>query len=99
VTVIVNAGDANYTCDSRTGGKMRLPPNGFLIDSASFAAFYARDWNGRAYEAPTLFTVRSLDARPLGNSRKVRIYHGFGDDQIRVGKTLLRVQREEMVNP
>ena len=99
VTVIVNAGDTDYACDSRAGGKLRLPPNGFLIDSPSFAAFYARDWNGMAYEEPTLFTLRSLDARPLGKSRKVRIYHGFGDDQIRVGKTLLRVQREEVRNP
>jgi hypothetical protein len=99
VIVVVNAGDADYACDSRAGGKLRLPPNGFLIDSPSFAAFYARDCNGVVYETPTLFTLRSLDSRPLRNSRKVRIYHGFGNDQIRVGKTLLHVQREEMFNP
>ncbi len=99
VIVIVNMGDTDYACHSRVGGKLSLPPNGFLIDSPSFAAFYARDWNGRTYEVPTLFTLRSLDARPLDKSRKVRIYHGFGDDQIRVGKSLLHVQREEAVDP
>ena len=99
VIVIVNEGDTDFACDSRVGGKLRLPPNGFLIDSPYFAAFYARDWNGVVYEEPTLFTLRSLDARPLGKSRKVRIFHGFGEDQIRVRKTLLRVQREKVLNP
>jgi hypothetical protein len=58
-------------------------------------AFCATKWNGLAYDAPAMFTVRSLDGKPIAESSKVRIYHGFGDPRIKVGGTEHNVPKEE----
>ena len=95
VEVTVNASKNNYVCTSRLGGKIVLPTFGFVVESPTFVAFHASNWNGLTYSNAPLFTLRSLDGRPLTRSRQVRIYHGFGDEQIRVGRTLHKVVREE----
>jgi hypothetical protein len=95
VEVTVNAGKNNYVCTSRLGGKIVLPTFGFVVESSTFVAFHASNWNGLTYTNAPLFTLRSLDGRPLTRSRQVRIYHGFGDEQVRVGRTLHKVVREE----
>jgi hypothetical protein len=99
VIVTVNLGDSDYTCPA-SNQRIQLPPLGFLVESATFVAFHARNWNGIAYDtALPLFTARSLDGRPISQSHKVRIFHGFGDDRIRLGKSPLAVQREQTVDP
>ena len=98
VSVIVNFGTNAYSCSSKQGGKVELPPHGFLVESPTFTAFYASSWREVAYPIPTLFTLRSLDQQPLARSRQVRIFHAFGDDPIRVGKNIEHVQREAVVN-
>jgi hypothetical protein len=92
--VTVNAGGADYVCESELGGKVVLPPYGFLAESPEFVAFHARNWNGINYETPTMFTLRSLDKRPLGQSRAVRIFHATGDAEIRLGDVTRSVERE-----
>jgi len=41
-----------------------------------------------------LFTIRSLDAKPLNRSKQVQVFHGFGDHRIKIGKTIQTVPRE-----
>jgi hypothetical protein len=97
VVVVVNAGGSVFTYTSRSNGKMELPPYGFIIESRTFAAFHALSYGGLRYDAPAMFTLRSLDNRPLSRSRQVRVYHAFGSDQIRMGKKTLAVPREAIV--
>ena len=88
--VVVNAGADHFPWKSNSGGEITLPPNGFLIESPAFVAFRSLAWNGLSYSAATapLFTLRSMDSKPLENSPKVRVYHGFGDARLRFrGKT------------
>jgi hypothetical protein len=94
---IVNFGDRDYLHASKRGGDVQLPPFGLLIEGPSFAAFHAKSWAGHHYDAPVLFTLRSLDGRPLESSATIRVYHGFGDARILVGGKLRTVTREETV--
>jgi hypothetical protein len=99
VSVTVNMGSADYKSISKSGGSLTLPPLGFVIDSPRFVAFYSRNWNGRTYDKLPLFTLRSLDDKLLTQSRKIRIFHAFGDEQIRLNTTLISVPREIIVDP
>jgi len=94
VTVTVNTGAQDYACVSKNGGEVVLPAYGFLIESPYFVAFHARSWNGIKYDAPVMFTVRSVDGKPIERSKNIRIYHAFGDARIRLGKTIRQVQKE-----
>ena len=98
VEVVVNAGGKNFTHQSRSGGAMILPPYGFLIESPTFVAFHALSWNGLAYPSAPLFTLRSLDGQPLDRSTQIRVYHGFGDGRLKVGKVTREVAKEAMIS-
>lgn len=97
VDAVINTGATDYTHRSQLGGEVLLPPRGFVVEGPTFVAFLARQWNGVAYDAPVLFTLRSLDGRPLRESRQVRVFHGFGDPRIKVGAQLLEAKRETVV--
>jgi hypothetical protein len=84
VEVVVNGGTRDYVWRSKAGGKVVLPPLGFAIESREFAAFNALSWGGLAYESPAMFTLRSLDGRPLARSHSVRVYHACGPDKLRL---------------
>jgi hypothetical protein len=99
VRVIVNAGAEDYRVTSKSGGEVLLPPYGFLVDAPTFTAFHARSWGGLAYDDPPLFTLRSLDGEPLSRSRRIRIFHAFGEDRVRIGEKTHRVAREAIVTP
>ena len=77
VTVIVNYGPKEYSVNGAV-----LPPNGFLIESPTFVAFHATKFGDHTYDPPALFTLRSLDGKPLAQSKKIRIFHGFGDAHV-----------------
>ncbi len=96
-TATVNLGPSPVPVTSPRGGALVLPPFGFVVEGPSFAAFHALGWNGLAYETPALFTMRSLDGRPLETSMRIRVYHGFGDDRIALCGNERRVAREEVV--
>ena len=98
VEVVVNAGGKDFTHQSRSGGAMILPPYGFLIESPTFVAFHALSWNGLAYPSAPLFTLRSLDGKPLDRSTQIRVYHGFGDRRLKVGKVTREVAKEAMLS-
>ena len=93
VNVIANGSGSNYRTPFR-GSDVILPPNGFLIESPTFVAFCATQWNGIAYDTPTCFTLRSLDGKPLEQSEKVRIFHAFGDPRIKFGNSEQKVDKE-----
>ncbi|HWW00550.1 MAG TPA: DUF5696 domain-containing protein [Candidatus Acidoferrum sp.] len=98
VEVVVNAGGTNFLWPSKLGGKVLLPPYGFLVESPTFVAFHAREWNGLNYDAPPMFTLRSLDNEPLSCSHRLRVFHGFGDGRIHLGKTTRTVPKEAIVD-
>ncbi len=99
VTAVVNMGETPYRLRSAVGGEVVLPPCGFLVESPTFVAFHASAYGGLAYEDPPLVTLRSLDGRPLAESGKVRLWHGFGDPRVRFRGKERRVAREEVVAP
>ncbi len=95
--IVINGSDADYSCESEMGGKVVLPPYGFLAESRTFAAFHARNWAGIKYDSPTMFTLRSLDNRALSRSRQVRVYHATGNAEIRLGGATRVVPREAIL--
>jgi hypothetical protein len=82
VNTIVNLSDETFATQSAVGGTLVLPPGGFLVESPTFIAFCATTWSGKPFTEPTLFTLRSLDGRPLTRSSKVSVFHGFGDPNL-----------------
>jgi len=97
VEVVVNFGPKEHRCKSKLGGEVVLPTYGFLIESPSFVAFCGQSWGGLTYEGPVLFTLRSADGKPLSQSGKVRVFHGFGDARIRLGSTDHKIEKESVV--
>lgn len=98
VHVIVNSGTNDFLCPSRFGPSVALPPNGFLVESPTYVAFHARNWAGLTYKSSPLFTLQSLDGKPLAQSHRVRVFHGFGDNLVQVGKSTRRVNKEELLD-
>jgi hypothetical protein len=94
VQTVVNLSASDYRCASKAGGEAILPPYGFLVEGPTLVAFCATRWGGLAYESPAMFTVRSLDGRPISQSAKVRIFHAFGDPRIRIGGKERKVEKE-----
>lgn len=97
-TVVVNRGTGSFAWDSPRYGTVLLPPGGFMVESDRFVAFHALSWNGLKYASAPFFTMQSLDGRPLARSRRVRIFHGFGDPQIRLGRQTRTVLRETILD-
>jgi Family of unknown function (DUF5696) len=98
VVVVVNLGSTKYSVMSHLGGESVLPPGEFLIEAPTFVAFHALSWNGLAYANAPLFTLRSADGEPLARSRRVRVFHGFGDPRVRLAGATLTVAKEEVVS-
>lgn len=94
VVAVVNSEDVEFTYNSRYGGEVVLPKYGFLIESPTYIAFHAVSWNGIKYATPTLFTIRALDGKNISRSKRVRIFHGFGEEKLQLGSKLLDVKRE-----
>ena len=97
VEVVVNSGDSAHEYRSKLGQTVLLPRYGFCVESPTFVAFHASSWAGRRYDSSVLFTLRSLDGKPLGQSNRVRVYHGFGDDQIAFGGKVQSVPKEDVI--
>ena len=77
VQIVVNYSSADYKTPNAL-----LPPHGFVIESPTFVACYARSLRGKEFAEPTFLVVHSLDDRPLESSGRLRLYRGFGDHQI-----------------
>ena len=92
VRVTVNYGPKEYAL-----GDILLPQYGFLVESDTFVAFHASRFGGRVYEPPAMFTLRSLDGKPLSKAGRVRVYHGFGDSRVVVNGVEHVVEREAVI--
>lgn len=77
-------------------GFVRLPAFGLRIESPTFVAFHATRFGGRDYPGGALFTLQSLDGRPLAESGRIRIFHGFGDRRVVVGGEVVEVAGERI---
>jgi hypothetical protein len=97
VQVIINASGQDYRHESSLGGETVLPPYGFCVESPTFVACHALSWSGLSYDAPVLFTLRSLDGQPLSRSGRIRVFHGFGDARVKLGNTTWTVEKEATV--
>lgn len=97
VSAVVNMGSENYKWVSKRFGEVLLPPYGFIVDAPTFVAFHALSFNGLNYDDAPLFTIRSIDGKPLERSAAVRIYHGFGDARLIWQGKVVEVRREEVL--
>ena len=79
-------------------GDNQIPPYGFVIESPTFIAFCATKYNGIEYAGGALFTAHALDGKPLAQSARVRIFHGFGPSKISLCGKQFDVQREAEVS-
>ena len=95
--VVVNIGHTDAGFDSRSGGRVVLPPWGFVVEGPRFLAFYSRTWNGRAYPDGALFTVRAERQGTLAKADRVRVFHGFGDPRIELKGSTREVGREAVI--
>ena len=86
----------NYGAEPLELGGTRLGQNGFLVRSPTFVAFHALEHEGVESPGGTCFTLRSLDGLPLAESRRVRVFHAFGDPRVRLWGELREVRREEI---
>lgn len=93
VVITVNHGVEPYRV-----GETVLPRYGFLVESPTYVAFHATRRDGIDYPLGALFTLRSLDGRPLEASTEVRIFHGFGRATLALGGKLVTVEREAVVS-
>lgn len=99
VVVTVNLRTGQAELQSQIGGNVVLPPYGFVVESPRFVAFCALSWNGLNYSDPPLFTLTSLDDRPVQHSGRIRVFHGFGDGRIKLGNRTFTIAKEEIVSP
>ena len=92
VKIVVNFGKGNFEWNG-----VQLPQYGFYVDSPSYIAFYANNYEGNEYPDGALFTVRSEDGKEISQSEKIRIYHGFGNSKITVNGKQYEVASEMVV--
>jgi len=92
-SITVNFGETDYTAAHGV-----LPQWGFVIESPTLVAFYARSYGSVKYAEPALFVIRSMDGKPLSSSRQVRIYHGFGDNRVEFRGKVVEVDMEKGIS-
>jgi len=98
IEVVANLGLADYTLHSKRWGDVVLPPNGFIAQAPEFLAFSAKRFRGITYACVPLFTLQSLDQKPLEQSAKVRVYHGFGDSRLAWAGRTVDVPRQTVLD-
>ena len=98
IEAVANLGNRDYTVHSKRWGDVVLPPNGFIVQAPEFLAFSATRFQGLIYERAPLFTLQSLDRKPLERSARVRVYHGFGDSRLMWNGCAVEVQRQTVLD-
>jgi len=97
IRAVANYGTADYTLRTQRWGDVVLPPDGLFVDAPGFVAFVAKRFNGLDYAQAPLFTLQSLDGRSLERSRRVRVFHGFGDSALAWDGKTVDVKRETVL--
>lgn len=99
IEVVVNLGQNDYTWQSGRWGDVVFPPAGFLAHAPEFLAISVKRFQGLDYQNVPLFTLQSLDEKPLEESARIRIYHGFGDSRLSWKNRTLDVPRQSEYSP
>jgi hypothetical protein len=92
VNVTVNFGPTSAEVNSETGGRVVLPPWGFLVEAPRFIAFHARSWNGQ----DTAMEPLHLRKR---TTRTERLRHCVFSAQTLAWRKTYEVRREEVISP
>ena len=92
--IVVNFGPGNYE-DKEDA--FVIPPQGFVVRHPFLYAFHALRANDVAYERPAFFVVRSLEGKMYLRAEQVKIFHGFGPEDIQLGGKTFHVEREAVV--
>ena len=95
--IVVNASAEPFRRKSKFGGEVELPPYGFLIESPTFIAFHASNWNGLHYDAPPLFTLRTANSEDFDHAKQVHVFHGFGDPRLKLRDSIERIDKEATI--
>lgn len=98
VIATVNYGVEPYRSVSIMGEDFQIPQYGFVIESGDFVAFNASLYNGVEYPEPVLFTLRSLDGKPVWNSAQVQVFHGFGSPLLKIAGKEYTVERDSVIS-
>ncbi len=98
VIATVNYGAEPYRSVSIMGEDFEIPQYGFVIESSDFVAFNANLYNGVEYTEPVLFTLRSLDGKPVWSSEQVQVFHGFGSPVLKMNGHEYKVNTEDVIN-
>ena len=93
VEILVNYGPEPY----RVRG-VELPAYGFLVRAPTFWAFHAAEFGGVTYSPSAMFAVESRDGKPIPESRKVHVFHAFGDPRVSLGGKTFTVGKEADVD-
>lgn len=85
--IVINRGEEIYKekVGNEENPKFILPKYGFWIQHPFFVAFHALRAFRHDFKEPALFTVRSLEGKLWLRAEKVRIWHGFGPDELMLG--------------
>jgi len=97
VETIVNGRREDFVARTAAAVEVVLPSDGFVVSSLTYVAFCAKSFNGLKYDTASLFTIRSLDGKPIAESARVRVFHGFGDPRVKIGNTEHRVEKETIL--
>jgi len=99
VIVFVNYGDADFRTVSDFSKKdIVLGQYGFTVESRDFVAFNAKEYDGKTYETPSLFTLKTLTKDPVWNSTQVQVFHGFGESQLSFNGDSYTVEKEAVIS-
>jgi hypothetical protein len=99
MVIITNNGDQpiSFQADGAFDDAVVLGKNDFLVKSPTFMAIHAKRIGNRTEAAPFLFTFRSLDGKPLAESKKIRVFHGFGSSKIKFFGKDIDVRSEAII--
>jgi hypothetical protein len=97
VTVVVNGGKTDTVVETQLFNNVILPAFGLVVEAGDFAACVAREFNETFYSEPVCFTFTSLDGKPLSQTSKVKVFHGFGETLVNWHGKSYEVHRESVI--
>ena len=99
IGIIINQNEqpVNVKADGAFDDVVVLGKYDFFVNSPTFMAIHAKTIGNRTEAAPFLFTFRSLDGKPLAESKKIRVFHGFGSSKIKIFGKDIDVRSEAII--
>ena len=99
IRIIINQNEqpVNVKADGAFDDVVVLGKYDFFVNSPTFMAIHAKTIGNRTEAAPFLFTFRSLDGKPLAESKKIRVFHGFGSSKIKFFGKDIDVRSEAII--